>query len=200
MSELDDQIKLGFESLRSSETFRRGLADAIINESKRRRTKRWQRISAAILAAVGFMAIGFALGHFVFPPRSSDVNVVSKAETLTTPATGGATPIPFSISRMVDGSNPKKNSFDVMVYLKPGENIDFLVKTDTTDPGKIGHLQVFSNPAVGQAALKADFYISSGTSVQNFGNINVDGLYRIHLVINDHYYNGSVKLDAVRNS
>jgi hypothetical protein len=200
MSELDDQIKLGFESLRSSETFRRGLADAIINESKRRRTKRWQRISAAILASVSFIAIGFAFGHFEFPPRSIGVNVVGKAETLTTPATGGAIPIPFSISHMVDGSNPKKNSFDVLVYLKPSENIDFLVKSDTTDQGNIGHLQVFSNPAIGQPALKADFYINSGTTVQNFGNINVEGPYRVHVVINDHYYNGYVKLDAVRNS
>ena len=200
MSELDDQIKLGFESLRSSETFRRGLADAIINEAKRRRTRRWQRISAAILAAVGFMAIGFAFGHFVFPPRSIGANVLNKTETLTTPATGGATSIPFSISHMVDGSNPKQNSFDVLLYLTPGENIDFLVKTDTTDQGNIGHLQLFTNPTAGQPALKADFYISSGTSVQNFGNTNVAGIYRAHLVVADHYYHGIVKLDAVRNS
>jgi hypothetical protein len=199
MSELDDQIKLGFESLRSSETFRRGLADAIINESKRRRTRLWQRIAAAILVGVAFLATGFSLGHYVFPPKAVSANVVNNAQNLTTPVTGGATPIPFSISHMVDGSNPKRNSFDVLVFLTPGETIDFVVNTATTDQGNIGHLQVFSDLTVGQPALKADFNINSGTMVANFGNINVEGLYRVHLAINDHYYNGSVKLGAIRN-
>lgn len=199
MSDLDKQIALGFEALGSNESFRRGLADAIIHEARRRKVRSRTIIALSMVGLILLAVLGYSLrnSQIVFGARNPASASVTK--TLTTGAELGVTQIPFTTFINYQGDG-KVQHHDWVLKLAPSNIIEFVTDIRAPMNAHEADLDIYFYAGGKPGSLIQRYTISSGTSIQEFGQIQAEGEYLVRLTMLDTTLRGRVRFIAVRSN
>jgi len=189
-SPLDPLIRREFEALGMNIVTNDALAEMVIEKARKRRIRALAYSVAATVGILGVVAVGYFVGtSSIFGSK----NIVQSNSYVQGSSSQGVLGFP-QFARMHVTNDSVTHHAVFTFKLSMGEAVEVFTQPKGAQGGFIGDLSVYAVDANGHSTFVQKFAIGPGTALNEFGDINSNGLYQFRYDINDASYQGEVEI------
>lgn len=189
-SHLDPLIRREFEALGVNIVANDALAEMVIEKVRKRRIRAAFFAASAAAAIVAIVGVGYFVGtSSIFGSK----NIVQSNSYVQSSSIKGVLALPQFARMRVTQSTASHHAiftFDLTM----GEAVEIFTQPKGAQSGFVGNLSVYSLDKSGNPTFIQKFPIGLGTGLNEFGDINRNGLYQFRYDITDMSYQGEVEI------